>query len=153
MFGHDYSYIYLLASSAEMKSYQLLPSINQKGSFPKTLGFCSPFKPAAVKGFLWLADRCLRCAGSPMCLGGGSRKGICSHFRVFEGVSGSGSLLTARPVSPYFLCISLLSGVVSCSNLWGYLAAFPPSPSFSCFDHRDLCEHKFISAHMHALEK
>lgn len=69
MFGHDYSYIYLLASSAEMKSYQLLPSINQMASFPKTLGFCFPFKPAAVMGFFWLVDCCLPCAGSLMCLG------------------------------------------------------------------------------------
>lgn len=69
MFGRDYSYICLLASSAEIKLYQLLPPINQMGSFHKTLGFCSPFKPAAVIGFLWLADCCLCCAGSPMCLG------------------------------------------------------------------------------------
>lgn len=52
-----------------MKSYQLLPSINQMASFPKTLGFCFPFKPAAVMGFFWLVDCCLSCAGSLMCLG------------------------------------------------------------------------------------
>lgn len=57
-------FICLLASSAEMKSYQLLSSINQMGSFPKTLGSCFPFKPAAVMGFCWLVDYCLCCAGS-----------------------------------------------------------------------------------------
>lgn len=53
VFGHDYSFICLLASSAEMKSYQLLSSINQMGSFPKMLGSCFLFKPAAVMGFCW----------------------------------------------------------------------------------------------------
>lgn len=125
VFGHDYSFICLLASSAEMKSYQLLSSVNQMGSFPKMLGSCFPFKPTAVMGFCWLADYCLCCAGSLVSGGGGLWKGIWSHFHVFEGVSGSGSLLTERPVSPYFLCISSLSGVVSCRNLQACLAAFP----------------------------
>lgn len=128
VFGHDYSCIYLLTTSAEMKSYQLLPSINQMGTFPKTLGFWSPFKPAAVMAFLWLADCCLCCAGSLMCLGVGLWKGICSRFCVFEGVSGSGSLLAVRPVSPFVWSISSPSGVVSCHNLWCYLAAFPHIP-------------------------
>lgn len=129
MLGRDYSYTHFLASSAEVKSYQLLPSIKQMGSFAKTPGFCCPFTPAAVMGFL-LAGRLLPAlCREPHVSGGGLWKGICSHFPVFEGVPGSGSLLTARPVFPYFLCASSSSGVVSCR----YLAAFPSTPS--CFDH------------------
>jgi len=100
-------------------------------------------------GFLRLAGCCLRW----LCLGGGLWKGICSLFHVFEGVSGSGSLLTVRPVSLYFLWISSLRGLVSCHNLWGHLAAFSPIPCSSCFDDGELWEHRFISAHRHALEK
>lgn len=133
------------------------------GTFPKTLGFWSPFKTAAAMAFLWLADCCLCCAGSLMCLGAGLWKGICSRYCVFEGVSGSGSLLPARSVSPFVWCISSPSGVVSCHNSRWYLAAFPPiqpplrppppPPFFFRFNHRELFEHKFISAHAHDLKK
>lgn len=86
VFGHDYSFICLLASSAEMKSYQLLSSVNQMGSFPKTLGSCFPFKPSAVMGFCWLADYCLCCAGSLVSGGGayGKESGAISmSLKVF----------------------------------------------------------------------
>lgn len=76
----------LLASSAEMKSYQLLSSINRMGSFPKTLGSCFPFKPAAVMGFCWLADCCLCSAGSLVSGGGADGKesgAISMSLKVF----------------------------------------------------------------------
>lgn len=78
------------------------------GSFPKMLGSCFPFKPAAEMGFCWLAEYCLCCAGSLVALWGGLWKGIWSHFHVFEGASGSGSLLK-RGLFPLVYCASLHS--------------------------------------------
>lgn len=103
---------------------ELIPSLTHTDSF------CCPVTPAAAMGFLMA---CLFCAGSLTCLW----KATCVHFCPFEGISASSSLLTARPVSPYFSCVSLLHGVLSCCKLWGYLAAFPPIPSFSYFDHSE----------------
>lgn len=121
---------------------ELVTSLTHTDSFCKRPGFCCPVAPAAAMGFLMA---CLLCAGSLMCLW----KATCIHFCLFEGIFAFVSLLTARPVSPYF---SLLHGVLSCWKLWGYLAAFPPIPSFSCFDRSEPCEYKPTFAHVSALE-
>lgn len=110
MFSLDCPCINLLVSTAEMMWYPLLPSINCTDSFCKRLCFCRLFTPAAAVGFLMA---CLLCAGSLTCLW----KVICIHFYPFEGISASSSLLTVRHVSPYFLCVSLLCGVVSCCGV------------------------------------
>lgn len=122
--GHDYSYAHFLVSSAEV-----IPTFTfykADGQLCQYTGLLLSLHTCCCDGLSpgWQAAACA-VPGAPCVLGGGLWKGIRSHFPVFEGVPGPDSLLTARPVSPYFLCTSSLSGFFSCPNLWGYLAPFP----------------------------